>query len=107
MTSVLAASTGLAAVAASAGQHVLAVGSLTARDLGAGILAAIAAAVLYLASCLIWPYGPCVASVGHRGRNWGSNSRRHGRCRVCKGTGERLRAGTRIIRSWRGKGWPK
>jgi len=92
-----------------AGQHVLAAGSLPARDLAGLLLLAVIAAGVYLAGCLIWPYGPCFACRLNRGRNPGSSHRRHGRCRVCKGTGERLRAGTRIIRAsgYKSGRWPR
>jgi hypothetical protein len=89
-----------------AGQHVLAAGGLPARDLGGLMLMALVLAAVYLGSCLIWPYGLCLACLGSR-RNPGSSRKRHGRCKVCRGTGERLRAGTRIIRAWRGGRWPR
>ena len=53
---------------------------------------------LYLIGCSIWPYGPCAACIGHRGKNRGSTGRRWGRCKRCKGSGERLRWGYRLIR---------
>jgi hypothetical protein len=93
----LAASGGLMHRAALAGQHVLAASGYTARDLGATLAILLACAAVYLGSCLIWEYAPCLACRGRRGRSPGSNRRRHGRCKVCKGTGERLRVGTRIL----------
>ncbi len=90
----------------SAGQHVLAAAGLAARDV-AGLLAiGLVVIVAYLASCRIWPYARCLACLGSR-RNPGSNSKRHGRCRACRGTGERLRIGTRLIRAWTNGRWPK
>lgn len=107
MTWELAPSSHLSACAAAAGQHVLAAAGPSARTIGLGLLAALVLAVLYLASCRIWPYGPCLACIGRSRRNIGSNARRWGRCRVCKGTGERLRFGTRILRRWTGGRWPR
>lgn len=97
MTWELAASGHIAAVARLAGQHLLAASGYTARDLGATLAILLACAAVYLGSCLIWEYAPCMACHGRRGRSPGSNHRRHGRCKVCKGTGERLRFGTRIL----------
>ena len=54
--------------------------------------------VLYLMGAVIWPHGPCLSCIGHRGRNRGSNGRRWGRCKRCKGSGERLRWGYRLLR---------
>jgi hypothetical protein len=102
----LAASSQLGGLGVSAGQHLLAVGGLPARDLGGLLLLALIAAAVYLGSCRIWPYARCLACLGSR-RNPGSSKRRHGRCKVCRGTGERLRVGTRIIRSWTGGRWPR
>jgi len=87
-----------AGTGASGGLH------LAASDLALLIVGGLVAFGLYLASCRIWPYGPCLACRGRRGRNPGSTGRRHGRCPMCKGTGERLRVGTRILvacTSWR------
>lgn len=97
MTWELAASGRAAGDALAAGQHVLAASGLPARDAAGLLLLALIAAAVYLAACIPWPYGPCLACRGRRGRNPGSNHRRHGRCIVCKGTGERLRAGTRLL----------
>jgi hypothetical protein len=108
VTRQLAASGQIRALGVSAGQHLLAGGQLSARDLGGLLLLAVIAAAVYLGSCRVWPYGPCLACRGRPRRNHGSTGRRHGRCRVCRGTGERLRVGTRIIRSsgYRGGRWP-
>jgi hypothetical protein len=104
----LAASSRFSRASVSAGQHVLAAGGLPARDLGGLLLLALIAAAVYLASCIPWPYGPCLACRANPRRNPGSTSKRHGRCRVCRGTGERLRVGTRILRAsgYRGGRWP-
>jgi hypothetical protein len=50
----------------------------------------------YYFSCRFWPYGPCFGCVGHGGRNRGSNSRRWGTCKRCRGTGRRIRLGARL-----------
>ncbi len=106
MTWELAASGPIMAAGVSAGQHVLAAGDLSARDLGGLLLLALIAAAVYLLSCRIWPYARCLACLGSR-RNPGSSSRRHGRCKVCRGSGERLRVGTRLLRAWSGGRWPR
>lgn len=78
----------------------------TGRELAGLLLLAVIAAAVYLGSCRIWPYGRCLACLGSR-RNPGSTRKRHGRCKVCRGTGERLRVGTRLMRSWSGGRWPR
>ena len=70
--------------------------------LSAGQWAAIlgAAAVLfaaYLIGCSIWPYGPCLSCISHRGKSRGSTGRRWGRCKRCSGSGERIRWGYRLL----------
>lgn len=60
------------------------------------LLAIIVLAVGYYLSCRWWPYGPCLGCIGHQGRNRGSNSRRFGTCKRCKGSGKRIRIGARI-----------
>ena len=56
--------------------------------LGAGGLALAAAGLsaAWLVSRLFWPYKPCPRCITNPGRNPGSNSRRHGDCKRCKGT---------------------
>jgi hypothetical protein len=84
------------AVVVSAGD--LAAGGLhlAARSWGLVLLAGLGAFGLYMLGCLVWEYGPCLACRSNPRRNPGSTARRHGRCKVCRGTGERLRVGTRI-----------
>jgi hypothetical protein len=55
---------------------------------------------LYLIGCTIWPYGPCLACISHRGstgRRWG----RCKRCKRCKGSGERIRWGYQLLQNIR------
>ena len=73
-------------------------GWLTILGGGTGVL------VLYLMGAVIWPYGPCLSCLGHRGKNRGSNGRRWGRCKRCRGSGEQLRWGYRLIRHVKGGG---
>ena len=80
---------------------------VTGKDVAVLLLVAVLAAGVYLGSCLIWPYARCLACLGRKGRNPGSNKKRHGRCPACKGAGERLRIGTRLIRAYRGGRWPR
>jgi DnaJ-class molecular chaperone len=50
----------------------------------------------WVISLYLWPYAPC-GKCGGSGRNPGSNSRRHGQCRRCKGGGRRTRLGARTV----------
>lgn len=61
------------------------------------VLAAVAVAGWYgwRRSLRKWPYAPCKACQGRAGRNEGSNRDRWGACRVCGGSGRRLRRGAR------------
>ena len=79
----------------------------TARAIGGLLLVGLVLAVCYLISCRFWPYGPCLACRYKPRKNPGSTSKRHGRCKVCRGSGERLRIGTRILRAWSGGRWPR
>ena len=61
-------------------------------------VAAIAGAGGWAVSLWLHPYARCFACRGgDRGRNPGSTERVWGRCLVCKGSGERLRAGARWV----------
>jgi len=53
-------------------------------------------AVLYLVSLLRWPLRPCPRCRG-RGVNRGSNRKRYGRCRKCKGTKQARRIGATAV----------
>lgn len=53
--------------------------------------------VVWLIRGALFPFGPCLACRGRRGRRAGSTDKAWGRCRVCKGTGERIRAGRRLL----------
>jgi len=103
----LASSSPVRAAVTIADQHVLAAGGLSARTLGGLLLLALVAVAVYLLTCVPWPYGPCLACRAHPRRNPGSNSRRHGRCKVCRGSGERLRIGTRLLLAWSNGRVPK
>jgi len=70
---------------------------------GIGVLVIAIAGGSWLVSLRLWPYTFCRRCRGG-GRNSGSNSRRHGRCKKCKGKPERLRPGARLVRSRR---WDK
>jgi hypothetical protein len=107
MTWDLAASGVLRAVRVSAGSTTVAGLHLTARFWALVLVLVLVVAAVYLASCVPWPYGPCLACRARKGRNPGSTSRRHGRCLVCKGTGERLRVGTRLLLAWTNGRVPK
>ena len=48
-------------------------------------LAAAGLSAAWVISRLFWPYKPC-RKCAATGRNRGSNARRHGDCRRCKGT---------------------
>jgi hypothetical protein len=87
---------------ASAAASANAAGGLSAAQWLAVFGVALAALVVYLVCAAIWPYGPCFGCVGHPGKKAGSNSRRWGRCRRCKGSGERIRWGYRVVQSMRG-----
>jgi hypothetical protein len=63
-------------------------GGLSAGQRTAVIGVAAVMLALYLIGCTIWPYGPCLSCVGHRGKIRGSSSRRWGRCKRCRGSGE-------------------
>ena len=59
-------------------------------------LALVILAVFYLISLLRWPLRPC-PRCGGRGVNRGSNRRRYGRCRRCKGTKQVRRIGATAV----------
>lgn len=65
-------------------------------------LLAVAAAVI-VAWLLAWtrffPYRPCWACRGRKGRGLGSTAKAYSRCRRCAGSGERVRPLSRI--------WPR
>lgn len=63
----------------------------------AGLLLATAAlSIAWLVSRLLWPYRPCGKCKG-TGRNPGSNDRRHGDCRRCKGARRVRRVGAGFV----------
>jgi hypothetical protein len=66
------------------------------------ILGAAGAAIgLVLARARFWPYGPCPACRGRRGRGRGSTDKAWNRCPRCGGGGERIRPISRIYGKWR------
>jgi hypothetical protein len=92
---------GVAAASARAAGAVL--GSLSGGQWAAVLGIGTVLLVLYLLGCAIWPYGPCFGCIGHPGKNRGSNGRRWGRCKRCRGSGERIRWGYRLLRNARGR----
>jgi hypothetical protein len=74
-------------------------GGLSAGQRTAVIGVAVVVLALYLIGSTIWPYGHCLSCISHRGRNRGSTGRRWGRCKRCKGSGERIRWGYRLLRN--------
>lgn len=56
----------------------------------------------WLASLRLWPYTRRCWRCGGTGQSRGSNSRRYGRCKSCKGKPERLRRGAGLVH---GKRW--
>lgn len=59
-------------------------------------LVGLAIAGVQAVSLYLWPFAPCV-SCGGTGRNHGSNRKRYGECRRCRGAGRRQRAGARLV----------
>lgn len=53
-------------------------------------------AVVWVIRLWLWPYGRCARCDGS-GKNTGSNGRRWGTCRKCRGTGRRQRFGSRLV----------
>jgi hypothetical protein len=50
----------------------------------------------YAGSLYLWPFRPCMR-CGGTGRNKGSNRKRFGECRRCKGSGKLRRLGAKTI----------
>jgi hypothetical protein len=50
----------------------------------------------WVISLYLWPFAPC-GKCGGTGRNRGSNGKRHGQCRRCKGASRRTRIGARTV----------
>ena len=107
MTWALASSDLHLLIAVSAGNYTAGGLHLSARGLALAALAALILAGLYLTGCRIWPYGRCLACRANPRRNPGSTKRRFGHCRVCLGTGERLRVGSRLLLAWTNGRLPK
>lgn len=63
-------------------------------------LAAVAVLLAWVYSRFRWPLRPCPRCKG-KGTNRGSNRKRYGRCRKCKGTKQVRRVGaTAVHRFW-------
>lgn len=58
-------------------------------------LALVLAALVYAASCIVFPFGRCWCCSGD-GKHHRKDRKVHRRCRWCKGTGARLRIGRRM-----------
>lgn len=69
--------------------------------LGFAALAVAVAGVGVLLRARFWPYRPCPACKGRRGRGRGSTDEAYNRCRRCRGRGEQVRPISRIYRKWR------
>lgn len=72
---------------------------IAARDFGGTVglvLAAGALVLVFTVSRWRWPYKPC-SSCKASGRNKGSNSRRHGDCKRCRGTRRVQRPGAAAV----------
>ncbi len=58
--------------------------------------------IVYRIHCLIWPYKPCRVCNGHKRQMaadlGGDTGDAYRRCWWCKGSGERLRLGARVLR---------
>lgn len=63
-----------------------------------GIAAAIVVGLLVWGR--FWPYAPCPACRGRRGRSRGSRPAAYNYCRRCGGRGERVRPLSRIYPKW-------
>ncbi len=64
------------------------------------IVAVLLATALYLLACWIWPFAACRKCDGlGRFHSWWGGSWR--KCRRCKGSGERLRFGHRVVNAIR------
>lgn len=73
---------------------------------GEWVLLALAAAVGYIVTCVVWPFAACRKCRGEgKFRSWfGGESWR--RCGRCKGSGERVRVGRRAW-TWWSETWSK
>lgn len=67
-------------------------GAMIALSIGLGF----AVAVGYAVACRLWPFMACGKCHGS-GKRTSPSGRAYGRCRRCKGKGERLRLGRRFF----------
>lgn len=65
--------------------------------LGHWLWGALAGVLFYLVSCIAHPYANCPWCDGHSKRRSEGGSVFH-KCYVCKGSGSRLRLGTKVLR---------
>lgn len=59
-------------------------------------LALVVAAPAYAVACVLWPFTAC-SRCGGSGRRRSPSGKNYGRCRKCKGKGERIRLGRRVM----------
>lgn len=62
----------------------------------------VVAPACYAASCAWWPHGKCWC-CGGAGRHFRGDGRVFRDCRVCRGSGRRLRMGRRVWNKRKGK----
>jgi hypothetical protein len=65
---------------------------------GTVVLVVLGVAVLYLGECLVWPYARCPRCDG--GRMYSPDRKSWRPCRRCRGSGQRLRVGRRLLNYW-------
>jgi hypothetical protein len=60
------------------------------------VAALVVATPVYAVACALWPFTACDRCDGS-GRRRSPSGRNYGRCRKCKGRGEQLRLGRRVM----------
>jgi hypothetical protein len=66
-----------------------------AELIGWAVAAGVVALVCHLVACAVWPFATC-PRCGGNGKRRSPSGKNHGRCRRCKGHGERVRFGRRV-----------
>jgi hypothetical protein len=66
------------------------------REIAELLLIGLLAVLGYVGSLYIWPYRPCTRCKG-TGKNKGSNKKRFGQCRRCKGEKSLRRIGAKTV----------